>query len=81
MVHQPSSQKTRHYAMLASRIKTLQNELVVTEQCMGEMAKQLESMAKLGAYCGSQSVLLSISMKKGLGVTLLYSFADGPTGL
>jgi hypothetical protein len=54
MVHQPSSQKTRHYAMLASRIKTLQNELVVTEQCMGEMAKQLESMAKLGAYCGSQ---------------------------
>ena len=54
MVTQPSSQKTRHYAMLASRIKQLQGELAVTEQCMGEMSKQLESMAKLGAYCGSQ---------------------------
>jgi len=54
MASQASSQKTRHYAMLASKLKQLQGDLAVTEECMGEMSKQLDSMAKLGAYCGSQ---------------------------
>jgi hypothetical protein len=54
MASQASSQKTRHYAMLASKLKQLQGDLAVTEECMVEMSKQLDSMAKLGAYCGSQ---------------------------
>ena len=49
-----ASLKTRHYAQLASRLNHLQANLESTEVEMELMSKQLVSMAKLGAWCGSQ---------------------------
>lgn len=57
----PASLKTRHYAHLASRLNQLQANLEVTERQMGDMARQLDSMAKLGAWTGSQCVLACTS--------------------
>lgn len=51
---QPSSQKTRHYANLASKLQKLQTELKVTEGYMEKMSKQLDGMSKFGAYSGAQ---------------------------
>jgi predicted RNase H-like nuclease (RuvC/YqgF family) len=52
--YQPSSQKTRHYANLSSKLQKLQNELKVTEGYMEQMSKQLDGMSKFGAYSGAQ---------------------------
>ncbi|GHJ90230.1 hypothetical protein NliqN6_6632 [Naganishia liquefaciens] len=56
---QPSSQKTRHYANLASKLQNLQRELMVTESHMKGMSKQLDGMAKFGAYSGAQFMAAS----------------------
>ncbi|KAI5451133.1 hypothetical protein NCC49_002009 [Naganishia albida] len=56
---QPSSQKTRHYANLASKLQKLQNELRVTEGYMEQMSKQLDGMSKFGAYSGAQFMAAS----------------------
>ncbi|KAJ9121412.1 hypothetical protein QFC24_004750 [Naganishia onofrii] len=56
---QPSSQKTRHYANLASKLQKLQSELKVTEEYMGHMSKQLDGMSKFGAYSGAQFMAAS----------------------
>ncbi|KAJ9115917.1 hypothetical protein QFC22_005060 [Naganishia vaughanmartiniae] len=56
---QPSSQKTRHYANLASKLQKLQGELKVTEEYMGHMSKQLDGMSKFGAYSGAQFMAAS----------------------
>lgn len=70
---QPSSQKTRHYANLASKLQKLQNELRVTEGYMEQMSKQLDGMSKFGAYSGAQWVL---SLRKARESTLTSRSLD-----
>ncbi|WVW79416.1 hypothetical protein I302_101385 [Kwoniella bestiolae CBS 10118] len=51
--------KSRHYSALASRLRTLQNNLSETEKQLELMTDQLNSMARLGVGCGSQFMAVS----------------------
>jgi len=52
----PTSVKTRHYAALSSRLKSLNQNLAQSEVQFAEMAQQLQAMQRLGAYHGAQWV-------------------------
>jgi len=46
--------KERHYQQLASKMQNIARELSLTQQNMVVLAKQLDSMGKLGALHASQ---------------------------
>ncbi|KAG8988161.1 hypothetical protein FRB90_002935 [Tulasnella sp. 427] len=54
-----SSAKERHYQQLASKLQTVSRELQVTQANFAELAKQLQSMNKLGAIQASQFMAVS----------------------
>ena len=46
--------KTRHYAALASRLRSLGQNLSDTERQLGALAEHLQAMSRLGVNCGAQ---------------------------
>ncbi|EIW66035.1 hypothetical protein M231_05271 [Tremella mesenterica] len=64
-----STIKARHYTALSARLRQLGNNLAESEAQLAAMAGQLQSMAKLGVYCGAQFMAVSRLLDSELQLT------------